>query len=86
MAAIEGHEEVKLEPEETIAEKIKINLWKGEITRLKTLLTKVPILSTQIKALNSSRKVKSKIRQTIYLLYQCNEITINVSNNLINSL
>ena len=86
MAAIEGHEEVKLEPEETIAERIKINLWKGEITRLKTLLTKVPILSTQIKALNSSRKVKSKIRQTIYLLYQCNEITINVSNNLINSL
>ena len=86
MAAIEGHEEVKLEPEETIAGKIKINLWKGEITRLKTLLTKVPILSTQIKALNSLGKVKSKIRQTIYLLYQCSEITINVSNNLINSL
>ena len=56
MPALEGDKEVKLVPEETIAEGIKLNPQKrkNEETRLKILtpnklLTRLPILLAQIK-------------------------------------
>ena len=39
------------------------------------LLTKLPILLAQIKAGNNSNKLRNKIRQILYLLYQDNKIT-----------
>ena len=46
-----------------------------------TLLTRLPI-----KATNYYYKLKNKIRQILYLLYQHNKITKKVYNNLIKSL
>ena len=50
------------------------------------LLTRLPILSAQIKAGNSSYKLKNEIRQILYLLYQHNKSTKEVYSNLIKSL
>ena len=50
------------------------------------LLTRLPVLSAQIKAENNSYKLKNKIREIAYLLYQHNEITKKLYNNLIKSL
>ena len=44
----------------------------------KILLTRLPVLLAQIEGGNNSYKLKSKIRLTLYLLYQHNEITKKV--------
>ena len=69
MPALEGDKEVKLVPEETIAEGIKLNPQKrkNEETRLKILtpnklLTRLPILLAQIKTGNNSYELKTEIR------------------------
>ena len=89
----EGEEEVKLEPEETIAERIKLSPQKRKSkgTRLKILTSKkllirLPILLAQIKVGNISCKLKNEIRQVLDLLYQHNKITKKVYNNLLRSL
>ena len=56
-------EEIKLEPEETIPERVKLNLWKITGTGLKILtpnklLIRLPILLVQKKAGNNSYKLK----------------------------
>ena len=93
MLPIEDKEEAKLQPQETIAEKIKSNPWKrknagARLTVLtpNKLLTRLPLLLAQIKAGKSSCKLKNKMRQILYLLYQHNKITKKVYNNLIKSL
>ena len=50
------------------------------------LLTRLPILLAQIKAVNNPCKLKNEIRQILYLLYQHNKISKKVYNNLIKSL
>ena len=50
------------------------------------LLTRLSILIAQIKAGNNSNKLKSDIRQILYLLYYSNKITKIAYNNLIKSL
>ena len=42
------------------------------------LITSLPILLAQIKAGSNSYKLKSEIRQILYMLYQHNKITKNV--------
>ena len=93
MPPLEGDQEVKLEPEETIPEGVKLNprKRKTEGTGLKILtpnkkLTRLPILLAQIKAGNNSYKLKNEMRQILYLLYQINKITKKFFNNLIKSL
>ena len=93
MLALEGDEELKLESEETIAERIKLNPRKRKNTgtgiKILTpnkLLTRLPVLLVQIKAGNNSCKLKTEIRQILYLLYQHNKITKKVYNNLTKSL
>ena len=68
---LECDEKVKLEPKETIAERMKLNLQKRKIieTGLKILtpnklLTRLPILVG-----NNSYKLKNEIRPILYLLY-----------------
>ena len=67
MPPLEGNEQVKLKPEETIAEIIKLNPRKRRITgtglKILTpnkLLTRLPILLAQIKFGKSSNKLKTK--------------------------
>ena len=50
------------------------------------LLTRLPILTAQIKAGSNSCKLKNEMRQVLYLSYQNNEITKKVYKNLINPL
>ena len=72
---LEDNKEVKLDPEETITERIKLNPLKRKLTGkgLKALtpnklLTRLPILLAQIKAGNNSYKLKNEIRQILYFL------------------
>ena len=47
----------------------------------KKLLTRLPVLLTQIKAEHNSCKLKNKIRQILHLLYQHNKITKKNTEN-----
>ena len=67
--------------EEEVKERKEINI----LTPNK-LLTRLPILLTQIKAGNNSNKLKNEIRKILDLLYQHNKITKKLCNNLIKSL
>ena len=86
MPPLDGDEEVKSEPEETTAERMKLNPRKRKITgtgfKILTpnkLLTRFPILLAQIKAGRISYKLKNEIIQILYLLYQLNKITKKVN-------
>ena len=86
MPALEVDEEVKLEPEETIAERVKLNprKRKNEGTGLKILtpnklLVGLPISLAQMKAGNNSYKLKNETIQIVYLLYKHNKITKRVT-------
>ena len=57
-----------------------------KILTTKKLLTRRPVLLSQIKAWNNSYKLKSEIRQILYFLHQHNKITRKLYNNLIKSL
>ena len=57
-----------------------------KILSLNKLLTRFPIMLALIKAQKNSNKLKNKIRQILYLLYQHNKVTKTVYNNLIKSL
>ena len=70
-------EEVKSEPEETIAEKVKLfpGRRKNEGTELKILtpnklLTRLAITLFQINAANNSYKLKNEVKKMLYLLYK----------------
>ena len=72
MFTLEGDVEVKLEWEETIAERIKLNPQKRKATRTglkiltpNKLLTRLPILSAQIITENNSYELKNEIRQIL---------------------
>ena len=79
---LEGDEEVKLEPKETIG-----TTGTGlKILTPNKLQSRDPILLTRIKAGNNSYKLKIEIRQILYLLYQHNKMTRKVYNKLIKSL
>ena len=82
---------LKSEPEESTAERVKLNPQNKTGTGLKILtpnklLMKLPVLLTQIKAGNNSNKLKNEIRQILYVLYQHNKIIKKLYNNLIKSL
>ena len=71
--------------------------WKSKIRKIKkpgtgitTLnsnkpLTKLLVLLAQVKAGDNSNKLKSKIRQKLYLVYQHNKISKTFYNNLVKS-
>ena len=76
MPALKSGEEVKLEPEESIAERINLYPRKRKITGIglkiltpNELLTRLPILLAQTNTGNNSNKLKNEIRQILFLLY-----------------
>ena len=85
MPPLEGDKEESdmplLESNEKVRERKVVKI----LTRNK-LLTRLPILLAQIKAGNNSYKLKSEIKQILYLLYQHNKIFRKVYNNLIKPL
>ena len=73
MLALDGDEQVELEPKETIAERIKLNPRKRRATgtrlhNLNTnkLLSRLPILSAQIKTENNSSKLSKSPKYCIF--------------------
>ena len=50
------------------------------------MLQRIPIALAQIKAGNTSENLLNEIRQIIYPLYQSNENTKKVYNNMMNSI
>ena len=52
----------------------------------KQFLQRLPIALAQVKAGNNSENLLNEIRQTVYSLYQSNEITKKVYNNMIKSI
>ena len=76
MSALEGDEEVKLEPGETVVDRVKLISQKGKASRTglkvltpKKLLTRLAILLAQIKAGKNSYNMKNENRKIIYLFY-----------------
>ena len=62
---------------------------KGEGLKIltnKQMLSRLPILLTQIQAGNNSKSLKNKLRQILYLLYRSKVLTKTVYNNLIKSI
>ena len=57
-----------------------------KVVTLIKLVTRLSILLVQIKAGNISYKLRSEIRQTLYILYQHNKIPKTLYNILIESL
>ena len=54
-----------------------------KILTKKQMLSRLPILLSQIQAGNNSTKLKNEIRQILYLLYRSKVLTKTVYNNLI---
>ena len=52
----------------------------------KQLMTRLPILLSQVKACNSSQKLKNEIRQIIYSLCRSKKLSKSIYNHLINSI
>ena len=52
----------------------------------KQILQRLPIALAQIKAGNNSQSLFNEIRQIVYSLYQSNEITKKVYNNILKSI
>ena len=86
MPALEGDEEVKLEPKQTISESVKLSLQKrkNEGTRLKilnpnNLSPRLSILSVQKKKKKTGKnsyKLKNEIRQILYLSHRLYQIVL----------
>ena len=86
LPALEGDEEESDMPPQEGDEEVREENGVQILTPTK-LLTRLPILSTQIKAGNNSYKLKNEIKQILlYLLYQHNKITRKVYNTLIKPL
>ena len=84
MLPLQGDEEqVKSEPKETAAERVKRNCWKKQKTGTGLKILTPNKLLAKIKAGDNSYKLKNEIRQILYLLYQHNKITQKVYDNLI---
>ena len=52
----------------------------------KEMLQRLPIALAQVKAGNNSESLLNEIRPTVYSLYQSNQITKKVYNNIIKSI
>ena len=61
---------------------MKISETKGERLK-KQMLQRLPIALAQVKAGNNSESLSNEIRQIVYSLYQLEQITKKVYNNII---
>ena len=70
---------IYVSPQEDIAERLKLErqeTWKQlKILTLNKVLTRLSMLSVQVKARNNSYKLKNEIKQMSNLLYQHKKVT-----------
>ena len=52
----------------------------------KQMITRLPILSAQLKAVNNSQKLKNEIRQLLYHLYRSKNLTKTIYNYFISTI
>ena len=67
----------------------KLKATKGREIKILTpqrMIQRLPIVLAQVKAGNNSENVLNKIIKIVYSLYQSNEITKKVHNNIIKSI
>ena len=72
-----------------VASKVKYRsiCWKGlKIWTPTQMIQRLPIAFAQVKTVNIPENLLSEIRQIIYSLYQAQEITKKVYNNIIHSI
>ena len=50
------------------------------------MITRLPILLTQLKAGNNSQKLKNEIRQIVYSLYRSKSLSKTIYNSLMNTI
>ena len=50
------------------------------------MLSRLPILLAQLQAGNNSQKLKTKIRQLLYLLYRSKKLSKTIYNSLMNTI
>ena len=82
--AIKFYDDCSLMMSET---KYKANKGMGlKILTPKQMLPRLPIALAQVKAGNNSESLLNEIRQIVYFLYQSNQITKKVYNNIIKSI
>ena len=89
MPLLEGDEEefVDIQPMPLLEGDKKVKGGKElKILTQNKLSIRLPVLLAQIKAGNKSCKLKTEIRQIMYLLYQHNKITKKLCNNLMESI
>ena len=87
--AIKFYDDYSLMMSEAKTKSKQSNATKGKGVKIltpKQMLQRLPIALTQVKAGNNSESLLNEIRQIIYSLYQSNEITKQVYNNLMKSL
>ena len=75
----------ELETEES-AEQRKQQGQGVKILTPKQLITRLPILSVQLKAGNNSQKLKNEIRQLLYSLYRSKKLSKTVYKPLMNTI
>ena len=57
-----------------------------KISTSKQVITRLPILLAQLKAGNSSQKLKNEIRQLLYSLYRSKNLSKTIYNHLTNTI
>ena len=77
--------------EDIVENILQLNRQSQEGQRLKVLtpdrmLSILPITLAQLKAGNSSEKLKNEIRQLLYLLYRSKKLSKTMYNNLMNTI
>ena len=82
--AIGGEEITELETEESAAQRQRGQGLK--IMTPKQMITRLPILLSQVKAGNNNNKLKNEIRQIIYSLYRSRNLSKTIYNHLINAI
>ena len=50
------------------------------------MITRLPILSAQLKAVNNSQKLKNEIRQLLHYLYKSKNLSKTIYNSLISTI
>ena len=82
--AIGGEDITELETEESAAERQRGQGLK--IMTPKQMITRLPILLSQVKAGNNNNKLKNEIRKIIYSLYRSRNLSKTIYNHLINAI
>ena len=75
----------ELESEESTAQRREQEGQGLKIITSQQMLSRLPILLAQLQAGNNSQKLKTKIRQLLYLLYRSKKLSKTIYNSLLDT-